>query len=112
MSFPSGNRASHRLLDQLEARAVDLVVAAELGAQGADSGWREVHPILSEPFVAVRPRSGGAELPLILYTARHLMGRQIAAHLARQNLHHPTRFELDSYRAILAMVARGRAGRS
>jgi DNA-binding transcriptional LysR family regulator len=36
-----------------------------------------------------------------------MMGRQIAAHLARQNLRLGTRFELDSYNAILAMVAEG-----
>jgi DNA-binding transcriptional LysR family regulator len=98
--------ASHRLLDQLEARALDLAVAAELGTEGSDTGWREVHPILTEPFVAVRPKSA-ADVPLILYSARHLMGRQIAAHLARSNLRPAVRFELDSYHAILAMVAAG-----
>jgi DNA-binding transcriptional LysR family regulator len=98
--------ASHRLLDQLEARALDIVVAAELGSETPDIGWREVHPILTEPFVAVRP-VGGADVPLILYSARHLMGRQIAAHLARTNQHPQVRFELDSYHAILALVAQG-----
>jgi DNA-binding transcriptional LysR family regulator len=100
--------ASHRLLDQLEARALDVVVAADLGSEAADDGWREVHPLLAEPFVAVTPRGRGRDgLPLIQYTARHLMGRQIAAHLARQNIRLAHRYELDSYRAILAMVAAG-----
>ena len=100
--------ASHRLLDQLEARALDVVVAADLGSEAADDGWREVHPLLSEPFVAVTPRGRGRDgLPLIQYTARHLMGRQIAAHLARLNIRLTHRYELDSYRAILAMVAAG-----
>lgn len=115
--------ASHRLLDQLEARALDVIVAADQGSEGSTEGWREVHPILSEPFVAVAPRGhmisdqviGGntlrgqtiSTLPLIQYTARHLMGRQIAAHLAQQNLRPAHRFELDSYHAILAMVAQG-----
>ena len=100
--------ASHRLLDQLEARALDVIVAADQGTEGGVEGWREVHPILSEPFVAVTPLGRGIEgLPLIQYTARHLMGRQIAAHLARQNLRLAHRFELDSYSAILAMVAGG-----
>jgi len=100
--------ASHRLLDGLEARALDVVVAADLGSEAADDGWREVHPLLAEPFVAVTPRGrGAAELPLIQYTARHLMGRQITAHLARQNIRLEHRFEIDSYRAILAMVAAG-----
>ena len=35
------------------------------------------------------------------------MGRLISAHLARQNLRLAHRFELDSYSAILAMVAAG-----
>ncbi len=100
--------ASHRLLDQLEARALDVVVAADLGSEAADDGWREVHPLLAEPFVAVTPRGRGRDgLPLIQYTARHLMGRQIAAHLARQNIRLAHRYELDSYRAMLAMVAAG-----
>ncbi|MFN3844839.1 MAG: LysR family transcriptional regulator [Paracoccaceae bacterium] len=98
--------ASHRLLDQLEARALDIAVAAELGSDSMDAGWREVHPIATEPFVAVRPRAGG-DVPLILYSARHLMGRQIAGHLARANLRPQVRFELDSYHAILALVAQG-----
>ena len=99
--------ASHRLLDQLEARALDVIVAADHATEG-EEGWREVHPILTEPFVAVTPRGRSAEgLPLIQYTARHLMGRQIAAHLARHNLRPAHRFELDSYHAILAMVASG-----
>ncbi len=104
--------ASHRLLDQLEARALDMVVAADLAADlasvSADEGWREVHAVLAEPFVAVTPKDQGiGTLPLIQYTARHLMGRQIAGHLARQNLRPAHRFELDSYHAILAMVANG-----
>lgn len=98
--------ASHRLLDKLEARALDLAVAAELGADGSDAGWREVHAILTEPFVAVRPKTA-ADVPLILYSARHLMGRQIAGHLARANERPQVRFELDSYHAILALVAQG-----
>ena len=100
--------ASHRLLDQLEQRSLDIVVAADLGSETGDQGWREVHPLLAEPFLAVTPKGRShADLPLIRYTARHLMGRQIAGHLARQNLRLAHRFELDSYHAILAMVAGG-----
>ena len=101
--------ASHRLLDQLEARALDVVIAADVGGDGpSDADWREVHPVMAEPFVAVTPPGARVEdLPLILYTARHLMGRQIAAHLGRLGIRPTTRFELDSYAAILAMVAGG-----
>jgi len=105
--------ASHRLFDLLDARALDVIVAADMGA-AAD--WMEVHPLLQEPFVAAVPKGGVAggdalealrALPLIQYTLRHHMGRQIADHLARQNLTLAHRFELDSYHAILAMVAGG-----
>ncbi len=106
--------ASHRLYDLLDARALDVIVAADLGAT---ADWMEVHPLLDEPFVAAVPqgaldRSGDVleqlrVLPLIQYTARHHMGRQIAQHLARQNLRLDHRFELDSYHAIMAMVAAG-----
>ena len=110
--------ASHRLLDGLEARALDIVVAADTGTDvAADADWIEMHPLLVEPFVVVAPvgaiePSGDVaaqlqEMPLIQYSARHHMGRLIGAHLARQNLRLAHRFELDSYSAILAMVASG-----
>lgn len=100
---------SHRLIDQLETRALDVVVTADMPDHpGAEAGWREVHPILREPFVAVVPPGQRPEdLPLIYYTARHMMGRQIGAHLARLGLKPAARFELDSYHAILALVASG-----
>ena len=83
-------------------------VAAD-GVEPTGPDWREVHPLLTEPFVVVAPRGmeDGPDAPFIQYTLRHLMGRQIAAHLARQNLRPGTRYELDSYAAILAMVAAG-----
>lgn len=106
--------ASHHLFDQLDNRALDVIVAADMGAT---ADWMEVHPLLLEPFIAAVP--AGAlhadedalhqlkALPLIQYTERHHMGRQISRHLARQNLTLAHRFELDSYHAILSMVARG-----
>ncbi len=100
--------ASHRLMDQLEARALDIVVAADSAGEASSEDWREVHPLMSEPFVAVAPPGAAiGDLPLIQYTARHLMGRQIAAHLSRHGIKPAHRFELDSYAAILAMVAGG-----
>ncbi len=101
--------ASHRLHEQLDARALDIVVAADMGGATESA---EVHMILEEPLVAVLPKGQtivppSADLPLILYTARHHMGRQIADVLARQNLRLPHRFEIDSYNSIMAMVAAG-----
>lgn len=98
---------SHRLLDRLEHRALDVIVAAEFGP-GAE--WCESLALLNDPFVAVVPK-GCAEavgaLPLIQYTRRHAMGRMLSAHLSGQGVALTHRFELDSYRAMLAMVAQG-----
>src|SRR6056297_817203 len=106
--------ASHYLYDQLDARALDIIVSAQLG-DSAD--WTEVHPVLRERFVVVAPRGAIRpdrdilrqlkRLPLIQYTQRHYMGRLISAHLARENLNLPYRFELDSYHSILALVGQG-----
>ncbi|MGH1425608.1 MAG: LysR family transcriptional regulator [Pseudooceanicola sp.] len=106
--------ASHVLYDQLDAQALDVVVAAEMGPAPA---WAEVHPLWSENFlVAIRAGEldpGRDQLeqlrarPLVHYTTRHHMGRLIETHLAQQNLTLTHRFELDSYHALLAMVGQG-----
>ncbi|MGR3502934.1 LysR family transcriptional regulator [Pseudaestuariivita sp.] len=106
--------ASHALYDQLDARALDVIVAAEMGAE---ADWMEVHRLMTERYVGAAPQGlldHAAPLlpqlqthPLVQYTSRHVMGRQIASHLVRQNLAVTQRFELDSYHAILAMVGSG-----
>lgn len=106
--------ASHHLYDLLDARALDVIVAAELGAEAE---WVEVHPLLREGFVVAAPRGmidrdrdvlrQLKRQPLIQYTQRHYMGRLISSHLARQNISMPHRFEIDSYHAILALVGQG-----
>jgi len=105
--------ASHRLFDLLQARALDVVVASDIGS-GAD--WMEVHPLFEEPFVIAAPKGVLApgdmlrqlrRLPMVQYTTRHHMGQMIASHLVRQNLTLTHRFELDSYHAVMAMVAAG-----
>ncbi|WP_323784948.1 LysR family transcriptional regulator [Thalassovita sp.] len=106
--------ASHSLYDQLDARALDVIVAADMGGEAE---WMEVHPLLSEGFV-VAAQKGAVDraqpllpqlqaLPLVHYTTRHHMGRMLSSHLARQNLTLAHRFELDSYHAILALVGQG-----
>lgn len=102
--------ASHHLLERLETRALDVAVATQNGP--APDGM-EVHPLLAEPFVLALPPGPGSDraelpdLPFIHYTARHMMGRTIEGWLAGQKLALPHRFELDSYHAILALVAAG-----
>lgn len=105
--------ASHRLVDLLDARALDVIVAAEMGQ--AQTG-HETHALMQEPFLAAVPKGFDdrgdlaralRRQPLIHYTTRHYMGRAVAAHLEEQDLTTTHRFELDSYHAILAMVADG-----
>ncbi|PRY23751.1 DNA-binding transcriptional LysR family regulator [Aliiruegeria haliotis] len=105
--------ASHRLMDLLETRALDVVVCADLGETAS---WMEVHPLLEEPFIAAvpvgldlgdDPLATLRSVPFVQYTQRHLMGRQISGHLERQGVRFERRFELDSYHAIMAMVASG-----
>lgn len=106
--------ASHVLYDQLEAEALDVIVAAEMGEVPV---WAEHHAILTEGFVVAAPRGmvdGSGDVlsqlkshPLVQYTTRHHMGRLIGTHLAQQNLTMAHRFELDSYHAILALVGQG-----
>ncbi len=107
--------ASHRLFELLDMRALDVVVAADTGFR---ADWAEVHPLMQEPFVAAVPQGRIdparpllpqiGDLPFIHYTERHHMGRRIAAHLAEHDLRLSHRFQLDSYHAIMAMVADGR----
>ncbi|MCF2870118.1 LysR family transcriptional regulator [Octadecabacter sp. G9-8] len=105
--------ASHRLFDLLDTRALDVIVGSEIGSS---ADWMEVHPLMEEPFVAAVPKGVLKDgdvgrqlrrLPMVQYTTRHHMGRVIAGHLARQNLNLSAKFELDSYHAIMAMVAAG-----
>jgi DNA-binding transcriptional LysR family regulator len=112
--FVLRNGASHALMDVLESRGLDIAVVAD---PGDVSPAFEVHPLLRDPFVLLTPRRmlrEGTDVidqlrqsELLQYTPRHLMGRQIASHLARANMVASQRFELDSYHAIMAMVARG-----
>ena len=104
---------SHHLAELLDTRALDVIVAADTDQPTAGV---EVHALLREPYLIAAPKGvlkgediarGLARMQLIQYTTRHHMGRQIAAHLVRQNLRPTQRFELDSYHAIMAMVADG-----
>jgi DNA-binding transcriptional LysR family regulator len=102
------------LQNQLEKRSLDMVICADLGQTG---DWMDIFPLLSEPFVVAAPKgqidqNGDVleqlkKLAFIRYSPRQIMGQQIEAHLARQRIEIPHRFELDSYHAILALVASG-----
>ena len=103
--------ASHALIDQLEHRELDVIVAADIGER---ADWAEVHPLITEGFVGATAKGvldlnadlkeQLISLPFVQYTRRHHMGRQIDRHLVQNNLHLRYRFELDSYHAILALL--------
>lgn len=104
--------ASHTLINQLEDRELDVIVAADTGEP---TDGMEVHPLLTEFFVGAAPKGQLnlstnlaeqlTDLPLVQYTRRHHMGRLIDQHLTQNKLHLRHRYELDSYHAILALVA-------
>ena len=107
--------ASHTLADQLEHRALDIVVASYINES---TDWAETHPILQDGFVGIAPkgmidldsenlRAQLEQHPVIQYSKRHFLGRQIDAHLSDSNIRLSHKFELDSYHAVLALVAQG-----
>ena len=106
--------ASYHLAGMLEDRALDVIVAVDLDIAAE---WMEIYPLLADPFMIVAPKNlvdpnAGImdqlnDIPFIRYSSRQMMGRQIEAHLSGLGLKLPHRFELDSYHAIMSMVAAG-----
>jgi DNA-binding transcriptional LysR family regulator len=104
---------THQLTELLDSRALDIIVAAETGKYDPSM---ETYPLMEEPFVAAVPKGRIKDgdvakqlrrMPLIQYTTRHYMGRTVKAHLDQAGVTFSHRFELDSYDAIMAMVAEG-----
>lgn len=104
---------SHRLADMLDARALDVIVTATVPNMPKAV---DTYPLMQEPFVVAMPKSWGVPddlmqvmttRPMIQYTTRHQMGQLISQHFRREGLTLAHRFELDSYHAIMAMLASG-----
>ncbi len=105
---------SHVILEQVATRRLDLGVTA-LPGETLD-GIIAV-PLLRDPFVLVVPRGflagppagldALAGLPFIRYERGQLLGRQIAAQLARLRLAPGGRVEMDSNQALMSLVAAG-----
>ncbi len=104
---------SHENMALLEARDVDLVVAAETDSPPE---WMEQHRLLRDPYILVAAKGLIAEdqdpiealmaAPMIRFAATQLMGRQIETHLRRLRLAPPRRFEFESNHSVMAAVAR------
>ncbi|MCF6272822.1 MAG: LysR family transcriptional regulator [Rhodobacteraceae bacterium] len=106
--------ASHENLAALEARTVDMCIAAE---PQSPEDWMEIYPLLNEPFVLLAPK-GVVEpsrpalpqlmaKPFIRFPRNQVVGRMIEARLKAERLALPQNFEIDSYQSIMAMVAQG-----
>ncbi len=106
--------ASHENLAALEARSVDMCIAAE---PDTPESWMEIYPLLNEPFVLLAPKglvdqSKPAlpqllKKPFIRFPRDQVVGRMIEARLTAERLNLPQIFEIDSYQSIMAMVAQG-----
>ncbi len=105
---------SHKILEQVQDKRLHIAISASAG--NVIDGILE-YPLARDPFILVVPKGkvdpdgdimqqlGG--LPLLRYEREQLIARQIEAHLARQKLDFPERFEIGSHLALMAMVARG-----
>ncbi len=113
-AFRHLTRPSHDILALVRAQDVDIGIAAK--PQFDQPDLIET-PLLRDPYVLVLPQSsdidadaclkGQASLPLLRYSADHLMGRQIEAQLKRLKLKLPTSHEFESNETIMSMVAAG-----
>ncbi|MEO5733820.1 MAG: LysR family transcriptional regulator [Rubrivivax sp.] len=114
LSVYSGLSPTHG--EALQRRTVDLVVTSDALD---DVDGLERHLVLREPFVLVMPvdiarESSGLSLdqiaarhPLVRYSARSHLGRQVERHLRRLGVAAPRTVEIDTSDTLVAMVAAG-----
>lgn len=105
---------SHEIAHAMENKKLHIAVSASTGS--VVQGVLE-YPIVRDPFILVAPRgylparpkslTEFGELPFMRYDRSQLIGTQIDAWLARQQLNFPARFEVGAHHALMAMVARG-----
>lgn len=104
---------SHENLAGLEARDIDMAVAADIESP---ADWIEQHPLLRDPYILVTakgllvddqdPVAQLMAAPMVRFAATQLMGRHIDTHLRRLRLAPPRRCEFESNHAVMAAVAR------
>lgn len=110
--FTLATAPSHEILQAIAEKSLHIAISASDGAMR--DGVIE-YPLARDPFILVAPRgvvrdgnpmSILPDLPFLRYERTQLISRQIEAHLARQKLDFPERFEIGSHLALMAMVAR------
>lgn len=110
-SWSVGSGINETSLRALVERRVDFMITP-------DDSYRQFDviaiPVFDEPFLIVAPAERGksvervmAEKPLIRYSPRSLIGRQVDAYLQQQALVPEQRYELDTSDAVMAMVGAG-----
>lgn len=112
--FKLTTAASHEIAQAMRDRRLHIAIAASSGA--VTDGVIE-YPLVRDPFMLVCARGALAEaggpdalmhgLPLLRYDRAQLIGRQVEAHLARQKLEFPERFEIGAHLSLMTLVARG-----
>lgn len=111
--FTLATAPSHEILQAITDKRLHIAISASDG--GMRDGVLE-YPLARDPFILVAPKGLGRPdslldslnaLPFLRYERDQLISRQIEAHLARQKLDLPDRFEIGSHLALMAMVARG-----
>lgn len=114
-NFVAHTGYSHRNLEALENRSADLIVSAD-GVNLPD--WIERHEIVRDPLILICADGvlgQGDDMlealvaaPMVRFGRSLHIGRQIEAHLRRVRLSPPHRFEVETNKAMVALVARSR----
>lgn len=104
---------SHEINAAMIEGRLHIAILASMG-DATDNATE--YPLVRDPFVIVAPTGAvpeGAEvmrslkdLPFLRYDREQMIGRQIEAHLARQDLHFPERFEIGSHPSLMSLVGR------
>ncbi|MEO8280833.1 MAG: LysR family transcriptional regulator substrate-binding protein [Ideonella sp.] len=103
------------LYDSLVLRQIDMAITADAMNDRDDF---EVLTLFQEPYVLVQPCQDGkaacvdmvrlaASLPLIRYSSRSSIGKQVDRQLRRLGIDAPRRFEFDATDPLLNMVVAG-----
>lgn len=106
--------SSHRLINMLRNRKLDLGISTTPSERSADLLER---PLLRDPFIAVLPREAEGNMenlpanvgdfPLLRYSGNQIIARQIDAHLRRLGMPQGQGFESSNNQTLMAMVAAG-----
>ncbi|AXI41332.1 LysR family transcriptional regulator [Sulfitobacter sp. SK011] len=105
---------SYELIQAVQAQTLQMAVSAH--ADGPIDAV-DAYPLARDPFIIVAPADGDhtaqsllaqqGPLPFLHYATEQLIASQINDHLTAQRINLPTKFEIGSHLALMAMVARG-----